>query len=190
MTKRRRKPATPEDIARLAAEKRENEANVAHLEAQPDVAFRIGPTGKIAWARRLDVFESLYDDGRGRMSKGAFDAVIRLEKDIAARKREDTDRGVPARIMAHSVTPITDRSLQAGYRVDDAIAALGYTAGGMMEELISTPQGAILTRWPPIVQRWTKETNPHAQRAAVRMASERLAEWYREVDQERPRKRA
>src|SRR6185436_1189670 len=92
MTKRRRpvRPSTPEEIARKRAEAlaREREpqtwgadAEALRLPANAAVAVQKDLRGKIARARRRDVFELFR--ARGALSQNGHDAVRRLQDDIA-----------------------------------------------------------------------------------------------------------
>lgn len=123
-------------------------------------------------ARRLDVFDML----RKELIIGAFDAVRRLETDLAI-ERGEHDRGRPdERVDGYRPGDRTDDMLAAKARVIATRAAIGALDGALIIALLEAP----LDRdWRETVLKVTGERNPVAQATAVRMACANLALAYR-----------
>lgn len=139
--------------------------------------------GRIARAARRDVFDLLR--GRGRLGQQGYDAVRRLQSDLArlharaggvAGYRERVDH---QRIVAGP----GDAALEAGGRIRLVLARTGAVSASLLLALIEG-QGPGLA-WREVVARASGEVLADAQSAVVRQACENLAAAYASVCRER-----
>ena len=139
--------------------------------------------GRAVRARRQDVFELLL--GRGSLSRSGYEAVRRLQEDIAVLHR--TLAGVS------EFTPRVDRSRhpegltvarqRAGERIDAVLALAGPLTGGVIRALCEAD--VALGRpadWRTVVATFAGERLPDAQGAILRFACENLAGAYACLD--------
>jgi hypothetical protein len=200
------KPKSPADIAAaLAARRAETRArdradagrpetwgaDTAALARQADVRLT-GADGRRAGGqgtRRDDVFDRL--QARGALSAGAHGAVRRLEADMTERRGQGhaQERG-PKVDCQTSRELVTQRSLDAGDRVDRALGLVGRRDATLLRELLEPRHvlaGDGLDRWRSVVRVITGEARPEVQAGAVRGAAENLAWAYAELDRGRRR---
>ena len=185
---RRRRPSDPTAIARRRAAERETERDPAAwgldpgalaLAANADVSVRADLAGRPIRARRRDLFDLLL--ARGALSQGGFDAVRRLQDDIAFLHR--SAGGVAAYAPRIDRSPMSsemsDARHRAGRRIEEVLALTGPVSGRLIAALVEP--GAALGRpgdWRAAVARETGEASADAQGALVRMACENLAGAY------------
>jgi hypothetical protein len=156
------------------------------LGANADVTVRADLAGRPIRARRQDVFDLLL--ARGRLGQGAFDAVRRLQDDVAFLHR--CAGGVAAyapRIdRSRAPTDSGDARHRAGRRIEAALALTGPVCGRLLTALVEP--GAALGRpadWRAVVEREAGEAAADAQGAIVRLACENLAGAYALIDRGR-----
>ena len=141
--------------------------------------------GRVAHAHRTDVFERLHE--RGSLSDGQLAAVRRLEQDIGLRAGLFRPPADLVKVDAQArVEGATQRMLEAGRRVDAALAAAGPRCALLLRALVEPGvlKGAAVD-WRAVVARETAETNPHAQAARVRTACDNLMLSYQATDHAR-----
>ena len=141
--------------------------------------------GRVAHAHRTDVFERLHE--RGSLSDGQLAAVRRLEQDIGLRAGLFRPPADLVKVDAQArVEGATQRMLEAGRRVDAALAAVGPRCALLLRALVEPGvlKGAAVD-WRAVVARETAETNPHAQAARVRTACDNLMLSYQAIDHAR-----
>ncbi len=160
-------------------------ADALRLASNASVAAVRDSRGRVAHAHRTDVFERLHE--RGSLSAGQLAAVRRLEQDIGLRAglfRSATDL---VKVDAQAkVDGATQRMLEAGRRVDSALAASGPRCALLLRALVEPGvlKGAMVD-WREVTARETAETNPHAQAARVRTACDNLMLAYQALDHAR-----
>ena len=160
-------------------------AEALALPAQADVAAVRDGRGRIAQAHRTDVFERLHE--RGSLTAGQLSAVRRLEHDIGSRAGLFRPPSDLVKVDAQArVSGATERMLEAGRRVDQALAACGPRSALLLRALV---EPAVLkgeaVAWREVVARETAEDNPHAQAAVVRAACDNLMLAYQALDRGR-----
>lgn len=169
MGKRRTKPSEPGDITARRAERREFEAR--GLEVNVDQRNET-----ILAVFRPDCFTLLL---KGRPEEIA--AVQWLEELIRTAQGENGQERRPDFIRGSSEGApgqnIGQSMIDADRYLVTATEAMPPSTARMLFELLK-PDEALLTRWRPIVERCTRETNPQAQGAAVRAACAQLV-WVR-----------
>ena len=141
--------------------------------------------GRVAHAHRTDVFERLHE--RGSLSDGQLSAVRRLEQDIGVRAGLFRPPADLVKVDAQArVEGATQRMLEAGRRVDTALAATGPRCAFLLRALVEPGvlKGASVD-WREVTARETAETNPHAQAARVRTACDNLMLAYQAIDHAR-----
>lgn len=206
---RKPKPKSPAEIlAERAARRAETHArekdeaarpetwgvDVEALQPQPDVRLKMSASRRdvVQSARRDDVFDRLL--ARGALSASAHAAVRRLDADLTERRGEgrSQERG-PKVDCQTSHDLVTQRTLDAGARVERALGLVGRRDAALLQELLEPRlvlAGAPVERWREVVRLITGEGRPEVQAGAVRAASENLAWAYAEVDRARRRIRA
>lgn len=156
------------------------------LPAQADVAARRDGRGRVAHAHRTDVFERLH--ARGGLSDTELAAARRLGRDMALRAGLLRPPSDLVKVDAQARTDgATQRMLEAGRRVDMALAACGPGSARLLRAVLE-PAAATASPagdWRAAVARETGETHPHAQAARLRAACENLALAYRALDRGR-----
>ncbi len=195
---RRRKivrPADPAEIARRRAEARARDRDPAQwgidgqamaLSANAAVVTEARPGGGVARARRQDVFDLFL--ARGKLSHGAYDAVRRLQDDIAVLHRTIVGGGDLAPRVDRSRNPqgFSEVRHRAGLRIEAALGLAGPASARLLSALcepdIIHGRGA---DWRDVVARETTERLPDAQGAILRVACENLAGAYAVVDRGR-----
>lgn len=184
--KRNAKAKTPAEILaeKIVRRARDLEAVNVHPEAAALPSFdNVEVTHlereKVDGAVRVDAFLALRDG----MQPGAFDAVRRLESDIAVRHGE-ADRGrMTERVSGGgSLAGSTDAMVDAGWMVDTVAVSMGRRDWWLLMDLVR-PKVPRLESWRQTVERITGEENPVAQGAAVRSACANLVEAYKTADQ-------
>ena len=196
--RRRTQPSAPRTIAAatLAPTLRNRDAehatdknmdwgvNMEALRSQADVdvtpSKRLGQTG----AQRKDVFRRMMEDTS--LSTAGFDAARRLELDMAER-RGSSGGGTGEKVSGTGARDlVTQRMLDAGDRVEAALARVGRRDAAFLRELMEPRQVVDVPvpadRWKQVVAVMLGETNANAQGAALRSAVENLAWAYREID--------
>jgi hypothetical protein len=179
------RPTDPLAIALQRAAEREQARDPANwgldrealrLAANADVDMRAEPAGRLMHARRQDVFDLFF--ARGRLSKGAVDAVRRLQADIAllhavaggvAAYAERIDR-------SKSDEGLADARHLASRRIAAALSLAGPVNARLLGALCEAD--AALGRsanWRSLVERETGERLADAQGAILRAACENLA---------------
>ena len=185
-------PTSPEEIARRRAAERERardpaawgvDANGLRLAANAAVETSVDLAGRIVRARRADVFELLR--ARGTLSPGGYDAVRRLQDDMAVLHRTHAGGGDYSPRVDRSRNPATFNEIRhrAGIRVQAALSLAGAASAVLLAALCEAD--VVLGRpgeWRDVVARETGERLPDAQGAVLRVACENLAGAYRSVD--------
>lgn len=181
------------EIARRRAEARERQLQpdawgadpvALSLPANAGVAVETDLRGRVARARRQDVFDLLR--GRGSLSQSAFDAVRRLQADLAVLHRSSAATLAPRVDRSRRSADFDDARRSAGARAGRALAISGPASARLLSALCEP--GAVMGRsadWRAAVERETGERLPDAQGARVRAACENLAEAYAIIDRER-----
>jgi hypothetical protein len=152
------------------------------LPANAEVAVGKDRRGRIVHACRTDVFELLH--GRGGLADEELRAARRLEHDVG--ERAGLFRPEPSLVFVDSQGSsegVTQRMVEAGRRVEGALAGLGPRQARLLRALIEPPmmQGRLVA-WREVVERETGETHSHAQPAMVRAALADLALVYKAAD--------
>ena len=144
--------------------------------------------GRVAHAHRADVFERLHE--RGSLSDGQLCAVRRLEQDIGVRAGLFRPPADLVKVDAQArVEGASQRMLEAGRRVDTALAAAGPRCALLLRALVEPGvMKGVAVDWREVVARETAETNPHAQAARVRTACDNLMLAYQAIDHARRRR--
>ncbi len=157
-------------------------ADALTLPANAAVAAVRDGRGRVSYAHRTDVFERLHE--RGSLSDGQLTAVRRLEQDVGARAGLFRPPSDLVKVDAQARPGgATERMLEAGRRVDAALAAAGPRCALLLRALVEP--GVLAGRslaWREVVARETAETNPHAQAARVRTACDNLMLAYQALD--------
>ena len=148
--------------------------------------------GGQAAARRDDVFDRLL--ARQALSAAAHQAVRRLDADMTERRGDSSgDRKLGERTGGSGTRDlVTQRMIDAGDRIEAALALIGRRDAALLRELLEPRQvmvGEGVERWRQVVVVLTGETGKDAQAAVLRAACENLVLAYREVDNA-PRQRA
>lgn len=168
MTKRRRKaqPSTPADIVARRVERRQLEARGLEVNTDPR-------TEEITGIWRKDCFTMLLRDRPAESQ-----AVTWLETVIRTAAGENGQERRPdfirATVEGAPCQNVTGDMIDAGETLVVIEEAMNPREVRMLFELLR-PDEALLTRWRPVVERCTGETNPQAQGAAVRAACANLA---------------
>ena len=200
MGRRRAKPADPMALAEARAEARRKarapetwglDAEALGLPANAAVTTAFDLAGRPTRARRQDVFDLLL--GRGRLSQGAFDAVRRLQADMALLHRGPAGvAGYEPRVdRARSGDTFSDLRLDAGRRIEAALALAGVASAHLLRAVCEP--GATLAEggdWRAVVERECGERLADAQGAVLRLACENLAGAYGLIDRDRRRRQS
>jgi hypothetical protein len=191
---RRRKshgPAAPADITRRRLEARETRRADEAAEgggigpgvlALPvNVAIRVetDPAGRITRARRQDVFDLF--QARGKLSPDAYQAVRRLQDDIAILHRTATGGGdiTPRVDRSRTAGGFSDARLTAGARIEAVLTLSGAASARLLTALCEPAMiSGRGSDWRDVVARVTGERLPDAQGAILRVACENLAGAY------------
>ncbi len=191
------RPSDPIEIARRRAAERERARDPAAwgldpaalaLAANAAVETRADLAGRVARARRADVFDLFR--ARGRLGQGALDAVRRLQDDLAVLHRTLSAGGGFAPRVDRSRDPadFTDIRRRAGARIEAALGLAGPASARLLRALAEAD--VVLGRpadWRAVVARETGERLPDAQGAILRAACENLAGAYAVLDRARGR---
>jgi hypothetical protein len=154
--------------------------------AHAEVEARRDGRGRIAHAHRTDVFERLH--ARGGLSDTELAAARRLARDMALRAGLLRPPSDLVKVDAQARTEgATQRMLEAGRRVDTALAAAGPGSARLLRAVVepAATTASAGEDWRAAVARETGETNPHAQAARLRAACENLALAYLALDRGR-----
>lgn len=170
MTRRKKhKPASPEEIAQRARERREAKAEAERLTAQGVDVRMDAQTGKIARATRLDVFDLLLS--RNALDRDAYDAFRGHERDLHVALGVETPERRPDHIRADAEGApgqnISQRMIDAGEVVALTEKRLGSRDRALLNAMMQ-PGAVALTRWRTIVQQHTGETRDECQAAMIR----------------------
>lgn len=191
------RPADPMEIALRHAAARALQRDPAQwgidpaamaLGANAAVAVQVGASGAVARARRQDVFDLFL--ARGRLTQCGYDAIRRLQDDIAILHRTIKGGGDIAQRVDASRNPqgFSDHRHQAGQRIEAALNLAGAASARLLAALCEPD--IILGRgvdWRQVVAREADERLPDAQGAILRTACENLAGAYTRLDRERRR---
>ncbi len=185
-------PAAPADILRRRAQARSAATRDAAdadaggiqrgalaLAVNVEVSVETDRAGRITRARRQDVFDLF--QARGKLTPDAYQAVRRLQNDIAILHRVISGGGDIAPRVDRSVSPesFNDARLAAGARITAVLERAGSASArllvGLCEPAVIEGRGA---DWREVVARITGERLPDAQGAILRVACENLAGAY------------
>lgn len=175
MTKRaRKKPHDPAEAARNAADRAENIAEIARLNAQPGVQVNVDPrTGKLSGALRMNCFAALLPAASPEIK-----AVDWLETILRTAQGENAQERRPDHIRASTEGApgqnVTADMIAASWVLEALEANMAPCDIRMLFALLK-PDESLLTRWRSVVQQCTGETNPQAQGARIRGAATSLA---------------
>ena len=192
---KRNKPFDPAEAARIEYERRRNperwgaNEEALRLASNGTVQSEAETRTKTRRITRFDCFALLHQ--REGITSDQFTAVRRLQGDIAIRYRVDGEAGVRLVVdQSSSAEMVTARSLDAGKRVDEALAEIGPLSKEILLRL-SEPEviNGQQVNWRAAVQTVTGEAHPHGQSALVRAACENLRMAYAEIDKQ-PRRAA
>ena len=191
---RRRKahgPAAPADILRRRLEAKAEAAaatdsehggiapGALKLAVNAEVQVETDAAGRVTRVRRQDVFDLF--QSRGKLGPDAYQAVRRLQDDIAILHRVVSGGGDITPRVDRSVAPqgFSDARLAAGARIDAVLERAGSSSArllvGLCEPEVIEGRGA---DWREVVARITGERLPDAQGAILRVACENLAGAY------------
>lgn len=177
MTRRRKnKPATPEQIAAMRAERAANEAEAARLTAQGDVVIRREQrTRKVTSAQRLDVFALLFS--RRALSQEAHDAFRDHEATVELAAGFGTPERRPDHVRASTQGApgqnVSSAMVEASRLEHLTLERLSPSDSALLSALM-TIGNASMGRWHFTVQRVTGETDDKAQASRVRALGENL----------------
>jgi hypothetical protein len=179
MSRAHRKPADPQEIMRLRAERSANEAEIGRLRGLgADVT--LDRARRIVTAYRLNPFHKLRDSDT--ISVGQAGAAQQLCEDWAIWKGLD---GKPERVMisgdGHNfgAVIVTERMLKAGRRVRRVLKHIGPLDRVLLEALVrSVVEDDRPASWRAIVARVTGFTQSVRQSQTVVCALENLARAY------------
>lgn len=202
MSKRTRRTKSPAQIAaelERARERRAQEAAAARAAAKDPTKWGVNVEelqrqgvevtssvrGGQAAARRDDVFDRLL--ARQALSQAAHQAVRRLDADMTERRGDGaSDRKLGERMGGTGTRDlVTQRMLDAGKRVDDALALIGRRDAALLRELLEPRQVMVDAggeRWRQVVVVLTGEQRQEVQAGVIRSACENLVLAYRDAD--------
>lgn len=201
-TKKTQQPAAPREVAtRPAPVTVGNPASSAtdwginaaavDLPANADIEAIPGPTrGSVGRARRYDVFSLLFFRPKSRLAPTSYDAVRRLQSDIAVLHRTQgasdsphtTGKGATGALAALTDGFSLARRV-AGERVDEALAGMKPWCARLIRDLCETEVVRGQTpNWQATVVRHTGEMDRMKRGDLVRQACDDLAESYRRID--------
>ena len=144
------------------------------LPANADVQAQADARGRVVSAHRTDVFETLH--ARGGLSEAELNIGLR-----AGLFRPETSYVLVD--SQGSSEGITQRMMEAGRRVDTALAGVGPRQARLLRALIEPVMLAGRTvAWREVTARETGEDNPHVQAAMVRAACDNLMLAYQAID--------
>ena len=189
------RPADPMEIALRHAAARALQRDPAQwgidpaamaLGANAAVAVQVGASGAVARARRQDVFDLFL--ARGRLTQCGYDAIRRLQDDIACLHRTATGSMAFAPRVDRSpdTEGFSETRRRAGARIESVLSLAG-PANARLLGALCEPE-VVLGRasdWRAVVKRETGEGLSDAQGAILRMACENLAGAYDMVDRRR-----
>lgn len=189
---RKAKPTDPAEIARKNWEAKQRAKQPENwgvekaqllLPAQSAVKSDEDAKGKVVRALRCDVFELLYKRGttKGDLNQAHYDAVRQFESDLAARYRLEGSTRLDGVIVSTSLQPsaVTDRSVDAGKRVDKVLVILGRDAAKLLLALTApTTLRGELPNWRRAVETMAGVHHPLAQVSHVRKLCASVADAY------------
>jgi hypothetical protein len=188
----------PMEIARRRAAEREQAQDPAtwgadlaalSLPANAQVTAQLRPDGRVARAQRQDVFDTFH--ARGSLSRAGYDAVRRLQDDIATLHRTQSSRidYSPRVDRTRTADSFADRRLRAGERIEAAMALTGAASARLLTALCEADVVAgRAADWRAVVVAAAGERLPDAQGALIRAACENLAGAYAALDRGRRQK--
>jgi hypothetical protein len=197
---RKRNPVRPSDpmeiaLRRAAERARERDPgqwgadrDALSLPANAQVRLATDSRGRVSRAFRQDVFETFR--ARGALSQAGYDAVRRLQDDIATLHRTQTSRAdyTPKVDTSRVADTFADHRARAGERIDAALTLSGVASARLLTALCEAD--VVLGRsadWRAVVESAAGERLPDAQGALVRAACENLAGAYAALDRGRRR---
>lgn len=149
------------------------------LAVNVEVRVETDAAGRVARVRRQDVFDLF--QARGKLGPDAYQAVRRLQDDIAVLHRVVSGGGdiTPRVDRSRSADGFNDARLAAGARIGAVLERAGAASArlllGLCEPAMIEGRGA---DWRQVVARITGEHLPDAQGAILRVACENLAGAY------------
>lgn len=166
------------------------------LASNRDVTAELDYAHRYKRAMRYDVFSLLYYAPSSKLASTSYDAVRRLQTDLAILHRtqgaSDAIRSTSsgAGSLAAAVTGFSALRADAGQRIADVLDGMLPWASRLIRDLCETEVTRGQTpNWHAIVQRHTGETNRVRRGDLVRRACDDLAASWREYDN-RPARRA
>lgn len=172
--RKKKKPYDPAAAARFRAEREQNAAEVARLQSDPEVlVVTDNKTGRLTGAHRVDVVEAMVRSGK--MTYAQEEAVRGLEALITrANGPSPACLGTLERISGGEAPDPAGRQLDAIKALTERERCMDKCTWSLVRDLCD---GNLLsTRWPQVVRKWTGETNPDAQKGAMRLAFQALAD--------------
>lgn len=163
--KRKQKPSDPQSITQRRAERRELEARGLAVNVDPR-------TQEITAVWRPDCFTLLLKGRPDEMSAVQWlEELIRTAAgENGQERRPDFIRGSCEGAPGQTIGQVMIEASRTLAAVEGAMPPLQLR---MLFELLK-PDQALVTRWRQVVERCTREVNPHAQSAAVRAACSTL----------------
>lgn len=159
-----------------------------------DVEYGVDPRGRLKHARKADCFHQLHS--KGALTDEQLAAIRRLEADMIMRAGYGASAPTLDKVdRSGDAAAITDTMVDAGKRVDDALALVGPPSSRVLKALVEPGVECQNVDWRAVVQIITGESNDRAQAAVVRLASQSLADIYpdvekRELDRRKQRRAA
>lgn len=191
-TRTRTKPTDPAEIARKNWEERQRQKRLENwgveraqllLPSQKDVRSDDDAKGRVVRALRCDVFELLYRRGttKEHLNQAHYDAVRQFEADLAARYRLEGRIALDGLAVSTGGTPsaVTDRSVDAGKRVDKVLVILGRDRAKLLLALCApTTLRGELPNWRRALEAVAGVYHPLAQVSHVRQLCAAVADAY------------
>lgn len=162
------------------------------LPANADVETVRDHGGKLARARRYDVFSLLFYRPGSKLLPTSYDAVRRLQSDLAILHRTQgagdairaTGKGATGALSA-VMDGFTRAQREAGERITAVLVGMTPWCAKLIRELAE--HGVVQPsepNWHAIVKRQTGEIDRYQRGGKVRFACDDLAESYRRIDNE------
>lgn len=145
------------------------------------VDYALDTAGRLKRAHKADVWAQLHS--RNALTDEQNAAVRRLEGDMIMRAGHGSADGEHVFVDRQGdAAAITDRQVEAGRRVDDALALVGPPSTRLLKALLEPGVEGHHVDWRSVVLIVTGETNDRAQAALLRNAAQSLAEVWPEVE--------
>lgn len=155
-------------------------ADIAALDADPDIEVNLDPRGVPVRITRKDVFAMLLS--RKIITIAQHAAVRRLETDLAiARQEADHGSSSASRVGCSVVPNRVIRAIAARERLTIIWLVTGIWYRDLLCALME-PQAALFTRWRATVDRAIDEDSERVQTGLIRHACASLADAYARYD--------